>query len=449
MRKLWLVFRREYLVRVRKRSFILATILMPLAFAALAIGLAAITVMSARSEGNILARSERNILVKDDSGIFEASETDRDGFIFTFTDEPLALLRENYIEDGFDLLVHIPPFPDLSRTEHEVTYFAGDQPGITQIKRIEDIIANAFREHKITASNIDRSVYESLQTRISMDSVTEEGSGQSRSGKTAAVLSTILGVVMGVMMYMVILIYGQMVMRSVMEEKISRIAEVMISSVRPFALMMGKILGVGAVGLTQLAIWMILIPSMLALIPLLLPGVDPEAMGVASQGAQAVDQLPLGGFDMEGVITEFFSINWVVIAPTFVLFFLGGYFIYSSVFAAIGSAVDEDLGEAQQFMVPVMIPVIFAFVLMMSTIGNPNSGLSVFGSIFPLFSPIIMPARLPFDPPVWQILLSLACLILTTLLFIWLSARIYRVGILMYGKKVSFRELGRWLFYRG
>jgi len=331
-----------------------------------------------------------------------------------------------------------------------VEYFSHEKPGIVQLERIERVIASAFKEYKIQSSNIDRELYNSFQMSIEMESkTTEDGATEPGSGKIAAIIGTILGFVMGILMYMVILIYGQMVMRSVMEEKISRIAEVMISSVRPFQLMMGKILGVGAVGLTQLAIWMVLIPVVLALVPLFVPGLDSVGMAdMASSGASAdaIQQAAEEGFDLGLVIDEFMRLNWLMIIPVFVLFFLGGYFIYSSVFAAIGSAVDEDLGEAQQFMLPVILPIILAFMIMMTTIENPNSGLAVFGSIFPLFSPIIMPARLPFDPPMWQIALSLFLLIGTTILFIWLSSRIYRIGILMYGKKITFRVLARWMF---
>jgi len=429
-------------VRVRKRTFIIATILIPVAFAALAIGSGLITAIG--------AEGDKKILVKDDSGIFENSEVDHRNMTFTFSDEELAALKVSYDEDEYDLLVYIPPFRELSRTTHEVEYFSEKKPGIVQLERIERVIASAFKEYKIEQSNIDRDLYDSFSMSIEMESkTTEEGASESGSGKTAAIIGTILGFVMGILMYMVILIYGQMVMRSVMEEKISRIAEVMISSVRPFQLMMGKILGVGAVGLTQLAIWMVLIPVVLAIVPLFVPGVDAAAMtdmSSAGASAEAIQQAAEGGFDLGVVIDEFFRLNWLMIIPAFILFFLGGYFIYASVFAAIGSAVDEDLGEAQQFMIPVMIPIILAFVIMMSTIENPNSSLAVFGSIFPLFSPIIMPARLPFDPPMWEIALSLFLLIGTTLLFIWLSSRIYRVGILMYGKKVTFRELARWMF---
>lgn len=438
MSKLWLVFKREYLIRVRKKTFILATILTPLAIAVLAIGSGLITAMG--------ARSQTNILVKDDSGIFEQSTTDRDNLDFHFSSLNIDELKNTYADSGYDLLVHIPPFNDLSKTAVDVDYWTNEKPSIILLERIESSIAGAIREHKINQSNIDRALYDSFRTSVTLESsAADPETGKSGSGKLAAIIGTVLGAIMGILMYIVILIYGQMVMRSVMEEKISRIAEVIISSVKPFQLMLGKILGVGAVGLTQLAIWIVLIPLILTIVPLFLPGADPASMSqMPAEMDAAMKEAQEGGFNMNLLISEFFGLNWLLIIPSFIIFFLGGYFIYSSVFAAIGSAVDEDLGEAQQFMLPIIIPVILAFVIMMSSIESPNSPLSVFGSIFPLFSPIIMPARLPFDPPMWQVLLSLALLILTTLFFIWFSARIYRVGILMYGKKVTFKELWRW-----
>lgn len=439
MHKMWIVFRREYLIRVRKRTFIIATILVPLAFAALGVGSAFISMLG--------AKAEKEILVKDDSGIFEKAKHGKSTMHFTFSDKSLDELKETYTNDGYDLLIYIPTFPDLKARTHELTYDASEKPSIAFLERVEYTIGNAFREFKIDASQIDRELYASFETDINLESVTVSAAGEASSGKMASILGTILGTVMGILMYMVILIYGQMVMRSVMEEKISRIAEVMISSLKPFELMLGKILGVGAVGLTQLAIWMILIPITMTVIAVLVPGMEANTMNTAQPGMEAVQQIEQSGFDFNAVKDEFFRLNWPVIIPSFVIFFLGGYFIYSSLFAAIGSAVDEDLGEAQQFMLPVMIPVILAFVISMSSIENPNSGIAVFGSIFPLTSPIVMPTRLPFDPPLWHILLSIVLLFLSTIFFVWLSGRIYRVGILMYGKKVNFRELGRWLFY--
>lgn len=448
MYKLWLVFKREYLIRVRKKSFILVTLLMPLLFAGLAFASGWITKMS--------TTNEKRILVNDASGIFEQQYGDisHDNLIFKFSNEPIEELRDSYINRGFSILIEIPPFEDLQSRTHKIDYYSGEKPSIMLLSRIEDVIGAAFKEYKITQSNIDRELLESFETHIEMDqgrSAETEETGDdpaAGSGKLAAIIGTVLGVVMGIMMYMVLLIYGQMVMRSVMEEKISRIVEVMISSVKPFQLMMGKILGVAAVGLTQLAIWIVFIPLTLIVVQLFLPGIDPQEIQQMTGDMQQVQQ-EAAGLQFNQVMNEFFSLNWMLILPSFVLFFLGGYLIYSSLFAAIGSAVNEDLGEAQQLMLPVMIPIILAFIIMMSSIENPNGPLSVFGSIFPLFSPIIMPARLPFDPPVWQLLLSILLLLGTTLLMIWISARIYRIGILMYGKKVTFKEIGKWLFYRG
>ena len=442
MRNLWLVFRREYLIRVRKKSFILVTLLMPILFAGLAFASGWITAMG--------SQTEKRILVKDDSGIFENTEVDHNNLMFSFSSEPIDDLREAYINDGYQILIEIPPFDNLQERTHEIKYFSVEKPSIMLISRIEDVIGDAFREYKISQSHVDRALLESFRTNIEMDkggSGPDESVEAKGSGKLAAVIGTVLGAIMGILMYMVLLIYGQMVMRSVMEEKISRIVEVMISSVKPFHLMLGKILGVAGVGLTQLAIWIIFIPLTLSVVQLFFPGVDPSAIQQAGGDIQRIQE-EASGLQLQQVLNEFFSLNWLLIIPSFVLFFLGGYLIYSSLFAAIGSAVNEDLGEAQQLMLPVMIPVILAFLIMMSSIENPNGPLSVFGSIFPLFSPIIMPARLPFDPPLWQLLLSVVLLIGTTILIIWISARIYRVGILMYGKKITFRELGRWLFYR-
>jgi ABC-2 type transport system permease protein len=251
---------------------------------------------------------------------------------------------------------------------------------------------------------------------------------------------------MGFMMYLVIFIYGSMVMRSVMEEKLSRIVEVMVSSVKPINLMMGKLIGVGGVGLTQLALWAFLIPIVLAIAHALIPGVDPSTM----TGMGNVTQVNEGSFDnfsFHQVYDTIFSMKWWLILPVFIIFFLGGYFIYSSLFAAMGSAINEDMGEGQQLMMPIVIVVLCAFYMLFPVLSNPNGSLAVFASLFPLFSPIIMPARLAFDPPWWQIVLSIVIMLCTVWFFIWLTSRIYRVGILMYGKKATIKEMIKWIRY--
>jgi len=235
-------------------------------------------------------------------------------------------------------------------------------------------------------------------------------------------------------------------MRSVMEEKLSRIVEVMVSSVRPINLMMGKLIGVGGVGLTQLALWAILIPILLITVSAFLPGAEATHMA-NMQSVTQVDQQSLNDFSTQQVIHTIFNLKWWLILPVFILFFLGGYFIYSSLFAAMGSAINEDMGEGQQLMLPIVLVVLIAFYMLFPVLSNPNGNLAVFASLFPLFSPIIMPARLAFDPPWWQILASIVLMLLTVWFFIWLTSRIYRVGILMYGKKATIREMIKWLRY--
>ncbi|MBP9195695.1 MAG: ABC transporter permease, partial [Saprospiraceae bacterium] len=216
---------------------------------------------------------------------------------------------------------------------------------------------------------------------------------------------------------------------------------------KPFQLMLGKIIGVGLVGLTQLAIWMIIIPIIITVAGVAMGG--PATTPEMAQTTEALQKIQQENPEvMQVFLKELSSINWALILPVFVIFFLGGYFIYSSLFAAVGSAVGDDLGDSQQLMMPLTIPVILAMVMIPAVFTNPNGPLAVFGSMFPLFSPIIMPARLPFEPPMWQIVLSIFFLVAGVIFFTWVAARIYRVGILMYGKKVTFKELGKWMFYK-
>jgi ABC-2 type transport system permease protein len=210
--------------------------------------------------------------------------------------------------------------------------------------------------------------------------------------------------------------------------------------------MMGKLIGVGGVGLTQLALWAVLIPVVLTVATAFLPGIEPEQLSGMNQVGQ-VDTESLDGFSAQQIIQAIFDMKWWLILPVFIIFFLGGYFIYSSMFAAIGSAINEDMGEGQQLMMPIVLVVLIAFYLLFPVLSNPNGDLAVFASLFPLFSPIIMPARLAFDPPWWQIVASILIMLATVWFFIWVTSRIYRVGILMYGKKVTIREMIRWMRY--
>jgi len=449
MNKLWLIIKREYLVRVKKKSFIITTLLTPL-------GIGLLVVLSAylTAKGG---QASKKVLVKDDSGVFSEAKIESKLYTYDFSKDPLEKLKEDYKIQTYDLLVYIPPFEDLTKTKHSVEYYSQEKLSITTIESIETKIGSAFKEYKITQSGIDRNIYDSFRMDIDLENGAagkeEMAEGKSSSEDTSTKLSiligTLLGGLMGFIMYMVIFIYGSMVMRSVMEEKINRIVEVIISSVKPTQLMLGKVLGVGGVGLTQLAMWLILIPMVIMGAGLLVGGgIDPAQIQEMSNQAN-VNAEELNKFEFGNVLRELGNMNWGLIIPVFILFFFGGYFIYSSLFAAVGSAMGDDMGEGQQLMLPIMLPVILGFIMLQGTLQNPNGGMAVFGSLFPLTSPIIMPSRLAFDPPLWQVGLSIILLVLSCWFFAWLAGRIYRVGILMYGKKITFKELGKWIMYKG
>ena len=440
MNKLWLIIKREYLTRVRKRSFILATLLTPLAFAVLF----AVVGLIFSYEDDVALK----IAVFDEIGVMNNEAGPSEKLRYIYPNTSFEEIRDNFDTAGYDGILVIPKLKDLSYNKHTVYYYANDQMSLEVKTNIESKLSAIIRDYKIDSFGLNKKELESLKTRVSIDPQ-PINSDSADTSSMAGVIAAAIGGAMGVIMYMTVFIYGMMVMRSVMEEKVSRIVEVMISSVKPFQLMMGKIIGVGAVGLTQVAIWAILVP-IFALIFNFILGVDPASMNNMPAGMGDPNMGGLEEMDMNmGIIMEELAAQkWWLIIPLFIVYFLGGYFLYASLFAAVGSAMSDDTGEGQALTIPITIPVLIAFYIMMVAVRAPNSSLAVWASIFPLFSPIVMPARLAFDPPFWQIALSIVVLIATAIFFVWLSARIYRVGILMYGKKVSFREIGKWMFMR-
>jgi len=440
-RNIWIIARREYLSRVQKKSFILVTILTPVGIALFSVLMGVI--MSAGS------KSDQQVVIKDETGIIGRIASEDPGFPYTFSEKPLDVLKSDYGSLGYDVLVHVPAFADTAAMRLKAFYYSKEKPSLSLLEAIESRLADQVETYRMRRSNIDKELLNSFRADITLENGAmnpADPSGSAAAGKLNIMIGTALGGVMGFLMYLVIFIYGGMVMRSVMEEKLSRIVEVMVSSVRPIHMMLGKLLGVGGVGLTQLALWAVLIPIVLTVASAFLPGMDPAAMSNMDQMTQ-VSQESFDGFTGQQIIQSIFSLKWWLILPVFVLFFLGGYFIYSSMFAAMGSAISEDMGEGQQLMLPIVVVVLIAFYMLFPVLSNPNGTLAVFASLFPLFSPIIMPARLAFDPPWWQIVLSILIMLGTVWFFIWLTSRIYRVGILMYGKKGTIREMVKWLRY--
>ncbi len=435
MKKLWLIIKREYLTRVRKRSFILGTLLTPLAF-----GLFFIVV------GYIFSYEsdeEKIVAVIDKGNILEKKISDAKKLYFQFPNKSLDELKAAVAEKQFDGVLVIPEINDLYVKDQTVYFYSEKPPSADMSSFIEKRIEKSIRDYKISELNLEAKQIEALGVNVSVDPEPLDPNEDNATTFSSAV-GVFFGMMMGFIMYTVVFVYGMMVMRSVMEEKTTRIVEVMISSVKPFQLMMGKIIGVGAVGLTQVTVWAILIPAISFLVQIVF-GFDNsrlEEMQAAQGGINPDDMEAM----MHMAMNELSQMNWWVIIPLFILYFLGGYFLYASMFAAVGSAIGDDMGEAQSLTLPISIPVILALYIMIVAVQSPDSSLAVWSSIFPLFSPIVMPARLAFDPPMWQILLSLVLLFATVLFFVWLAGRIYRVGILMYGKKASALEIMKWIF---
>lgn len=434
MHKLWLMIKREYLVRVRKKTFLLFTLLTPIAFGILTFGMGF-------ASAYMSEKSAKNVLVSDESGIFKKYAASNTSILYTLSDSQVDTMINNYHKLGYDLLAIIPKEAGKGK-KMEVKYYSQTNPGIITIEKIEGDLSEAFKKYKSEKFNFNKAMLDSLEVNVNMVNAAASDSKIDKDGKLNLMVATALSFVMGFILYMVIFIFGSQVMRSVMEEKMNRIVEVMISSVKPFQLMMAKVIGVGAVGLTQLFIWIIVIPVIMMVATAIFgPAPETNMPGIQTQ----INPENFEGFQLQNAISVFFSLNWWVILPSFILFFIGGFFLYSSLFAAVGSAIGDDQGESQSLIWPITIPVLIGFIIMTNTVQNPNSPIAVFGSLFPLFSPLVMPARLPFNPPIWQVAISLVLLLLTCWMFIWISAKIYRGGILLYGKKLSMKDMWKLL----
>jgi ABC-2 type transport system permease protein len=441
MNKLWLIIQREYLSRVKKRSFILATLLTPLAFALFFVVVGFIFSYDSGEALRVVFIDPGQIMKKEAS---LKSEEDN-SLHFIKSTKPLAELKELVNQGEYDGVLVLPAVRDIYSNKDTIFYYTDNPVSITVSTAIKNRVGKSIREYKVAALQLDEKALDALKTDLVFDPVPISTTTEDDSSMASAIGAAIGGL-MGFIMYITVFIYGMMVMRSVMEEKTNRIVEIMISTVKPFELMMGKIIGVGAVGLTQVAIWMVMIP-LLAIIVQFFFGFNAEELQQMNTGAPPPDMEELG-FTVQELMSEVARQNWWLIVPLFIFYFLGGYFLYASLFAAVGSAMGDDSGEGQALTIPITIPVVLALYIMMASVQSPHSNMAVWSSIFPLFSPIVMPARLAFDPPLWQILLSVLVLALSAVFFVWLSGRIYRVGILMYGKKVTFKELAKWMFYR-
>jgi ABC-2 type transport system permease protein len=423
MSKIGLIISREYFTRVKKKSFLLTTILVPLVLVAF---YAIIIVIAVKGGAD-----KQSIAVVDNAGLFSDSVAPKSkNMEFTFIkNETESSFINKYKARGYQAFLYI------AHIDSGYVLHSQSSVSLTTTSALEKIINKQIEAKRMQAQGIDPAKYNSIAADVSVENTidTKEGGKKSVAGVAYAV-----SFACGMLIYMMMIIYGTQVMRGVMEEKTNRIAEVIISSVKPFQLMMGKILGIGAVGLTQFAIWIILIFGLQMVIPLIFP----DLLHQLNDVSQAGDKASMIATTLQGLS----SLPILKIVVSFFFYFLAGYLTYASLFAAIGSVVSEDQQEAQQLMFPILMPIILGFVIMTKAINEPNSSLAVFGSLFPLTSPIVMMGRITYDVPVWQLALSVVLLIGCFFLFTWITGKIYRTGILMYGKKPSWKEMMKWAF---
>ena len=420
MRKIWLIIKREYLVRVRKKAFIVMTIVGPLLMAALMI----VPTYLANETQEL-----RTIAIEEDGFEFTNQIEDTDFLHFSkIPTEKATLLKNDFSESNYYALLYI--------MGDNFTLYSNQQISLTVSKTIENQLEQIIEHQKLKAVGIDLTILSEAQSTVHISTkIITEGGGTTNSKAEA---SMGIGFVCGILIYMFIFMYGTMVMRGVIEEKTSRIVEVIISSVKPFQLMMGKILGVALVGLTQFALWILLTIAIASFAELMF--MDESSMTTelnSTQQSILLNELS----NLTG------GINLMQIFVSFIFYFLAGYLMYSSLFAAVGSAVDAE-ADTQQFVLPITIPLILAFILIQPIIENPDGPLAFWMSVIPFTSPVIMMVRLPFGVATWELVLSMGVLILSFVLTTYLAGKIYRTGILMYGKKTSYKELWKWLSYK-
>jgi ABC-2 type transport system permease protein len=450
MKKIWLIIQREYLTRVRKRSFVIMTFLGPLLMASVWI---VPLLLASRSEGT------KTIEVLDETGLFfeEFKETQDTKFLYIVDD--LQTAKENLAKSESFAILYIPK--SSYATPIAFYLYTYKKPGLS-LKMYLQESANKILENKKLQDvyGIDEETLSSVKSNISL--VVED---IETNKKSYTEISWALGFIGGMLIYFFIFMYGAQVMRGVIEEKTSRIIEVIVSSVKPIQLMLGKIVGIAMVGLTQFLLWIVLTLGIVTAFtaiyadqidqykmgeqPVANPGqlFPSDAMGMpdTQQGIEALSS----DENIGQIIDVFFSINYGVIIFTFLFFFVGGYLLYAALFAAIGSAVDNE-ADTQQFMLPVTIPLIFSIIIGLSfVLNNPDGSVAYWLSLIPLTSPIIMMIRVPFGVNLYTDLIpSMILLVLGFLATTWIAAKIYRTGILMYGKKVSYKELWKWLTYK-
>jgi len=433
-----LIIKREFIAKVRNKSFIVMTFLSPLLFVGIAMFVGYLSSMKADT---------RQIAIHDESGKFvnEFLAQNKSSEEYNYQDVSsieLPTLKKSVEDEAYEGVLFIPKAKNNDALENEIQFISNESPSISFIEKTQDIIAKKMTLANLEAAHLDTLAIHQAEAKVTIN--LKKASGE-QSLKGLNEIKIAIGGAFGYLIMMFIIIYGNMVMRSVIEEKTNRIIEIIISSVKPFQLMMGKIIGTSLAGILQFFIWAIIGLSLLFSASVFLGAnvgatnqIPPEMMQSAQNELATTAQL---------YVAEIMNLPIAAILSCFVIYFIGGYFLYSSFYAAIGAAVDNET-DSQQFLLPIIMPLVLGvYIGFFTVVNDPHGTVATIFSMVPLTSPIVMLMRIPFGVPLWQIALSITLLFATFFLVVWFASKIYRVGILMYGKKPTWKELYRWLQY--
>lgn len=436
MKKLQLIIVREFLAKVRNKTFIIMTFLSPL----LIIGFTALIVFLSKMNND----KARVVAYTDDSGFFTAAdfEPSEEVTFINFSGFSLDSAKAEAERNKVYGLLYIPKKDSLHETAKDLQFFSSDSPNSSIVRNIEGRVENRLSITKLNEMGISQQQID--QSKFDVDLKLSSFTGESRS-KFVNEMKAMLGSIAGYFIMLFILIYGTMVMRSVIEEKTSRIVEVIISSVKPFELMMGKVLGTALAGILQFVIWMVVIAGIFFFLATFF-----DVNLAADRANMTAEQMAImtdNTDQMQLIFIEFMNLPLVSFVLLYLFYFVGGFLLYSSLYAAIGAAVDNET-DTQQFMMPVIMPLILGIYVGFATVlSDPHGPVAVAFSMIPFTSPIVMLMRIPFGVPWWEIIISMSILIFTFIFMIWFAAKIYRIGILMYGKKPTYKDLYKWLKY--
>lgn len=434
MNRIWVILKREYLTRVKNKTFIIMTLLGPVLIALFYGGIFLVAMNDASDH------SKRNVLFNDASGFFTKLDSfENYHFIPALADRTANLKKVSTGE--FDAYLEIND-RNLGALD-SVEWIGRKTLSLLQKERMSGMLAGRVYTHRLKNMGISQGVIDSLKPETNLKLVEISADGSMKNSSTG--IKSGIGFALAFVVYLFIFLYGSMVMRSALEEKTSRIVEVVVSSVKPFQIMLGKIMGVALVGLTQFLAWVVLsIVFVIGITTVFGSQIMSKAQEATALAPGAASKIPIENNMLDTLV----SLPYFDIISVFVIFFLGGFLLYSSMFAAIGAAVNQET-DVQQFMLPISLPLIFGFVIAQSAVfQDPHGPMATIFSIIPFTSPVVMVVRSPFGVPIGELLLAAALLIITFVLLVWITGRIYRVGILMYGKKPTWKELGKWIFMK-